>query len=63
MNPIEQRERLLKQFIATAGSWQASGENDKALEQKCDDLLTQIHPERRKALDIVYRHLEWEVAV
>ena len=61
-DPIHYREYILNMLVATAGSWEAGGCQDKALEQKFEHLLTTLHPDRKTALDILFKHLSVEVA-
>lgn len=62
MDYIINREHLLNQLVITMGIWQATGENDRALEDRCEELMSQLHPNRRTAIDILHKHMEMEVA-
>lgn len=62
MDYIKQREYLLNQIILTAGSWQALGCQDEALEKEFESLLNQLHPTRKTALNILQQYLSMEVA-
>ena len=62
MEYTKQREYLLKQLVITMGSWQATGENDRTLEYRCEELMSQLHPNRRTAISILEKHMEMEVA-
>ncbi|PSL42156.1 hypothetical protein B0H99_101404 [Planomicrobium soli] len=61
-DPIKRRQYILNQLILIAGSWEATGEQDKGLEQQFESKLAELHPVRKNALDILYRHLAMEVA-
>lgn len=61
-DPIAYREYLLNQLVITMGIWQATGENDRALEDRCEELMSQLHPNRRTAISILEKHMAMEVA-
>lgn len=60
--PSQYREYILNMLLVTAGSWQATGCNDEALESKFEYLLTQIHPDREIALLALQMHIANEEA-
>lgn len=62
MDYIQHRQYLLNQLVLIAGAWKARGENDASLEHQFMTFLQQLHPNRKTALDILYKHLEEEVA-
>lgn len=62
MDYIKQREHLLGQLVITMGIWQATGENDRVLEDRCEELMSQLHPNRRTAISILEKHMNMEVA-
>ncbi|MFC4712261.1 hypothetical protein [Planococcus dechangensis] len=62
MDYIINREHLLGQLVITMGIWQETGENDRTLEDRCEELMSQLHPNRRTAIAILEKHLAMEVA-
>ncbi len=62
MDYIKRREYLLNQLVLTMGAWQATGENDRTLEDRCEELMSQLHPNRRTAISILEKHMAMEVA-
>lgn len=60
--PQNYREFILDLLVVTAGSWQATGCQDEALEAKFEHLLGEIHPKREIALQALQMHIAGEVA-
>lgn len=60
-DPIHYRNYVLNMLVITAGSWQATGCKNEALEQKFEFLLNQLNPNRKTALYILQNHLHQEV--
>lgn len=60
--PQDYRTYILDMLVVTAGSWQASGCKDEALEAKFIHLLGKIHPNRETALLALQMHIAGEVA-
>ena len=61
-NQSKYREYILNMLIVTAGSWQATGCKDKALESKFIYLLGEIHPNREIALKALEMHIAGSAA-
>ena len=55
--PQNYREYILDTLIVTAGSWQATGCKDEALEAKFEYLLGEVHPKREVALQALLMHI------
>lgn len=60
--PIEKRQHTLNKLVIVAHRWNDTGCQDKLLERQFDSLLNELHPVRRKALDILHKHMSLEVA-
>lgn len=60
--PAERREYLLDLALVIAGSWQATGCEDEALEAQFEQTLTQIHPNRKTALLALQMHIAGDTA-
>lgn len=60
--PEQYREYILNLLLMTAGSWQATGCKDEAIEKRFENLLKEIHPDREIALLAFQIHIGGEVA-
>ena len=61
-DPIKQRQYILNQIVILTGTWDKTGCNDEGLEKEIDSLISQLHPVKKTALDILFQHLSMEVA-